>query len=127
MGTVWLYKSRMQGWAAGELACMPGKRESFPTWVDPQSCHGRDEGWTEVSIMANASGTNCLVTPIQEVPLLLATQLDSSGSIFFPLIMMMANNAWDLPGEGGLEKALFLNLDHKSPHRLALYNGSHMS
>lgn len=103
-------------------------RESFLTWVDPQSCHGWDEGWTEVSIMANASGTNCVATPIQEVPLLLATHLHSSGSFFFSsLIMVMANNAWDLLGGGGLRKALFLNLDHKSPHRLTLYNGSHMS
>lgn len=96
---------------------MLGKRESFLTWVDPQSCQGWNEGWTEVSIMANASVTNCLATPIQEVPLLLATQLHSSESIFFSLIIVMANNAWDLLGEGGLGKALFLNLDHQSPHR----------
>lgn len=83
MGTVWLYKSRMQGGAAGEQAFMQGKRENFLTWVDPQSCHGWDEGWTEVSIMVNASEANYVATPIQQVPLLLATQLHSSGSIFF--------------------------------------------
>lgn len=85
MGTVWLYKSRMQGGAAGEQAFMQGKRENFLTWVDPQRCHGWDEGWTEVSIMANASGANCVATPIQQVALLLATQLRSSGSFFFSL------------------------------------------